>query len=446
MITRLTQWMERHPLHPAVAPVLAVLGSLIFAWIVVSTASPAATPPSATLPSAGTTQASMSGMSVALNSGAPPAAGGTTRVYYIAADEVAWDYAPLDYNAITGQPFDDQAKVFMQQGPGRIGHSYRKAVYHEYTDSTFTQLKPRPAEWQHLGLLGPVIRATVGDTIVVNFKNQGTLPYSIHPHGVFYSKDSEGAPYNDGTDGADKADDAVPPGGTHRYTWPVPERAGPGPGDPSSILWMYHSHVNEVRDTNSGLIGPIIISRQGATRPDGRPTDVDREFVTLFSILDENQSWYLTQNIMTYAGPLTAPTPTMLVPGGPTPGSAPADVADSDQPNGIDPDDDGFHESNLKHSINGYVYGNLPGLTMQKGERVRWYVFDMGTEVDVHTPHWHGQTLLMGGMQRMDMTQLLPGMMQTLDMIPDDPGTWLFHCHVNDHIVAGMQALFTVQP
>jgi FtsP/CotA-like multicopper oxidase with cupredoxin domain len=23
-------------------------------------------------------------------------------------------------------------------------------------------------------------------------------------------------------------------------------------------------------------------------------------------------------------------------------------------------------------------------------------------------------------------------------------GTWLYHCHVNDHIIAGMMALFTV--
>ena len=65
----------------------------------------------------------------------------------------------------------------------------------------------------------------------------------MHPHGVFYDKDSEGASYDDGTSGADKEDDAVPPGKTHTYTWKVPERAGPGPNDPSSIVWLYHSHT-----------------------------------------------------------------------------------------------------------------------------------------------------------------------------------------------------------
>ena len=29
-------------------------------------------------------------------------------------------------------------------------------------------------------------------------------------------------------------------------------------------------------------------------------------------------------------------------------------------------------------------------MTMRQGERVRWYVMGMGTEVDLHTPHWHG--------------------------------------------------------
>ena len=81
----------------------------------------------------------------------------------------------------------------------------------------------------------------------------------MHPHGVFYDKDSEGAPYDDGTSGADKAT-AVPPGKTHTYIWEVPERAGPGPNDPSSVVWLYHSHTNEMKDVDSGLIGPIIIS------------------------------------------------------------------------------------------------------------------------------------------------------------------------------------------
>jgi hephaestin len=45
---------------------------------------------------------------------------------------------------------------------------------------------------------------------------------------------------------------------------------------------------------------------------------------------------------------------------------------------------------------------------------------------------------------RSDMLQLMPGMMMVSDMVPDDAGTWLYHCHVNDHILAGMQMRYRV--
>jgi hephaestin len=339
------------------------------------------------------------------------------RVYYIAADEVQWDYAPTGINQVTGEPFDDVANVFVQQGPDRIGKVYIKALYREYTDGHFNHLKPRPARWEHLGFLGPMIRAVVGDTIVVHFKNNTTRPVSMHPHGVFYAKSAEGAPYNDGTSGNDKADDAVPPGRTFDYVWQVPERAGPGPSDGSSIGWMYHSHTDEVVDTYSGLIGPMIITARGRERSadDPRPTDVDRELYTMFDVDDENQSAYLQQNIDTFAG----------------------------DPGSVDPDDEDFGESNLMHNINGMVYGNLPGLTMNTNSRVRWYLMAMGTEVDLHTPHWHGNTVTIMGM-RTDVAALLPATMLTADMRPDDAGTWLYHCHVNDHILAGMLSLYRV--
>ena len=350
------------------------------------------------------------------------AATGKTRHYYIAADMVDWDYAPSGKNQITGEPFDDAANVFVGAGPGRIGRVYRKALYREYTDNTFGTLKPVAPEWEHLGALGPAIHAEVGDTIIVDFKNNTELPVSIHPHGVFYNKNAEGAPYNDGTGNADKGDDGVPPGTTYTYTWQVPERAGPGPGDGSSVLWMYHSHTDEVGDSYSGLIGPMIITARGKAKEDGSPADVDREFVTMFLVSDENQSPYLPENIKNHIKAADAPPP----------------------------DDEEFGESNLMHSINGYVFGNLPGLRMRVGDRVRWYTIGMGTEVDLHTPHWHGETLLMNGGGQMgmrtDMVELLPGSMKVLDMTPDNPGTWLFHCHVNDHILAGMLATFTVDP
>jgi hephaestin len=336
---------------------------------------------------------------------------GQTRTYWIAADDIAWDYAPTGINQITGEPFDDVANVFVQNGPDRIGKVYLKALYREYTEN-FGSRKTHPA---NLGTLGPVIRAVVGDTIVVHFKNNTQFPASMHPHGVFYDKANEGAPYNDGTSGGAKADDAVAPGDTYTYTWAVPERAGPGPADGSSVFWMYHSHTDEVADTYTGLMGPMVITAAGKAKADGSPANVDVELFTMFMVIDENQSHYLQQNIDTYAG----------------------------DPGSVDPEDDGFIESNLMHSINGYVYGNLPDLTMKRGQRVRWNLMGMGTEVDLHTPHWHGNTVLVNG-ARKDVVELLPASLLVADMKPDDVGTWLYHCHVGDHILAGMLALYRV--
>jgi FtsP/CotA-like multicopper oxidase with cupredoxin domain len=341
-----------------------------------------------------------------------------THTYFVAVDEVAWDYAPSGMNQITGKPFGPLENINMAGGPDRIGHVSIKAVYREYTDASFTTLKPRPAEWEHLGILGPVLRAEVGDTIRVVFRNNGQYPYSMHPHGVFYTKSSEGAQYADGTSPTERGDQ-VAPGGTHTYVWPVPERAGPASHDASSIVWMYHSHVAEDADLNSGLVGPIIVTARGTSGPDGRPKDVDREFVAGFLEMDENASQYLDENIKKYAGR--------------------PEIVKKDPPGAFFYP---FNASNLKETINGFTYGNGPVFTMRKGERVRWYLL-ADANFQVHAPHWHGNTVVVQNM-RTDVVSLTTMGMVVADMVPDNPGTWLFHCHVGPHLLAGMVARYAV--
>ena len=135
------------------------------------------------------------------------------------------------------------------------------------------------------------------------------------------------------------------------------ERSGPGPNDMSSIMWSYHSHVSEVMDIYSGLVGPMVIYKPGMLGPDGLPTDIDREYVLYLLVGDENQSRYLEHNINTYCG----------------------------VPSSVDVGDDDFIESNLMHGINGLLYCNLNDFFMCEGETVRWYTFAFGTEVDLHT-------------------------------------------------------------
>lgn len=346
-------------------------------------------------------------------SGGEGAGGGRERTYYVAAEEVVWDYAPDGKDQTTGEKFSEDADVFVKRGKDRIGSKYKKCIYRGYTDDSFKERTPRPPSEDYQGFLGPAIRAEVGDTIKVVFKNNCEIPTSMHPHGVFYDKASEGADYADGSEG-EKKGGAVEPGDSHTYNWEVPERAGPAEMDGSSAMWMYHSHADEVGDVYAGLSGFMVVTARGKAKEDGSPNDVDREVFSLFEVVDENSSPYIDANIK----------------------------ARTRSPK-LDPEDEDFNESNLMHSINGFVYGNGPTATMKKGERVRWYLMGMGTEVDMHTAHWHGNTATINGM-RSDVATLLPASMSTANLQPDAPGTWLFHCHVADHISAGMVARYKV--
>jgi FtsP/CotA-like multicopper oxidase with cupredoxin domain len=153
----------------------------------------------------------------------------------------------------------------------------------EYTNSSFVETKPVSASWTHLQLLGPLIRGVVGDTITVVFFNNATRNYTMHPHGLRSTK-------------ADPA--YILPGQRYEYEWIVPATAGPALKDGSSVMWPYHSDVDSGRDVYSGLVGPIIIASQESVviseqaSQTAIPEDVDREFVLMFSAIDEAQSNY----------------------------------------------------------------------------------------------------------------------------------------------------------
>ena len=88
----------------------------------------------------------------------------------------------------------------------------------------------------------------------------------------------------------------------------------------------------------------------------------------MFTVLDENESWYLDRNIDTYCK---------------KPGNKENLKGNED-----------FKESNKMHGINGFVFGNLKGLEMYQKENVNWYLVGIGNEVDMHTVHFHGQTFI----------------------------------------------------
>lgn len=167
-------------------------------------------------------------------------------------------------------------------------------------------------------------------------------------------------------------------------------------------------------------------------RPDLWFGDVDREFVTMFVALNENESWYLEDNIRDHT-------------------TDPKGVGRTDfsqfTPEGIVVSFPvtGFGGTNVRSSKNGYIFGNMPLMKMKAGDRVRWYVTTLGDFNNARTPHLRGNTVMVGG-QRTDVLSVLSAQMITADMVPDMLCIWLYHCHISDHTLAGMVARYQVTP
>jgi manganese oxidase len=329
-----------------------------------------------------------------------------SKHYYIAAEPTLWDYVPSGRDEMCGAQLPPSYQQERLAG---------KVRYFQYTNASFTT---KVFETPSLGILGPVLRGVVGDTLVVTFLNRAGQALSMHPHGVKYDKDSEGAYYRP----APGKGGSVEPGETFTYVWQLDEASGPRSDEPSSKGWLYHSHVTGDEEINQGLIGVIIVTDPHRARPDGTPADIDRELATLFLIFDESGLGAEAKEAYEYANN-----------GSGVPVKSWAVIQEQ-------------LEIGSRSAINGRTFGNLAGLEMNEGERVRWYLFALGSQQDFHSAHWHGQRVLEEGRRRTDVVELMPASMKVADLLADNPGDWLFHCHVADHMREGMFARMTVHP
>ncbi|XP_004419321.1 PREDICTED: ceruloplasmin-like [Ceratotherium simum simum] len=336
--------------------------------------------------------------------------------YYIAAEEILWNYAPSGIDFFTKKNLTaagSESQPYFEQSPTRIGGTYKKLVYREYTDASFRTQKARD---EHLGILGPVIKAEVGQIIKVTFYNNACLPLSIHPHGLRYNKSNEGSFYRTPRGGTPPPSSHVNPGSTFVYTWEVPGDVGPTSTDPTCLTWLYYSSVNQTRDTNSGLVGPLLVCRNGSLGEEGRQKGIDKEFYLLATIFDENKSFLLDENIRTFIT----------------------------QPENVDKEDPDFQNSNKMYSINGFMYGNLPGLDMCLGDKVSWHVFSVGSQDDLHGIYFSGNTFTSLG-ARKDTLAVFPHNSQTLLMTPDSTGIFNVVCMTTEHYLGGMKHKYHVR-
>jgi FtsP/CotA-like multicopper oxidase with cupredoxin domain len=273
---------------------------------------------------------------------------GHTVEYWIGAVPTTWNVVPSGTDPMLGTTFDP-AKTTMQT-----------AIYRRFTADFKNQLPPAG-----YGLVGPVIQAQVGDTIIVHFKNfDPNNPHSMHFHGVHYEVDSDGAYIpNISGPGAD-----VKPGQTFTYKLEA--------GTDSAGVWPYHDHSPSM-DTSimGGLYGALSIRAKGQKKP-------DREFVVFF----EKQLNFNT--------------------------------------------------------IDGLAFiNNTPTFRAKVGDVVQWDVLALGD--DHHSFHVHGHRWMTADGPR-DVQTVSPAESFAFRWKEDRVGTWLYHCHVEEHMMNGMIGLYVV--
>ena len=96
--------------------------------------------------------------------------------------------------------------------------------------------------WTYNGMLpGPLIRARVGDRLIVRFTNRLPQPTTVHWHGIRVPIEMDGVP--------DVSQPAVKTGESFTYDFIVPDAA----------LYWYHPHVMSAAQVGFGLYGALLV-------------------------------------------------------------------------------------------------------------------------------------------------------------------------------------------
>jgi FtsP/CotA-like multicopper oxidase with cupredoxin domain len=95
--------------------------------------------------------------------------------------------------------------------------------------------------------------------------------------------------------------------------------------------------------------------------------------------------------------------------------------------------------------INGRAYaGNTPTLRSRVGQTVEFTAF--GMDNNFHTFHIHGHRWKDPAGQFVDNPSMGPNEHVTARFVEDNPGRWLYHCHVFSHQDTGMTGWYVVDP
>jgi FtsP/CotA-like multicopper oxidase with cupredoxin domain len=94
-------------------------------------------------------------------------------------------------------------------------------------------------------------------------------------------------------------------------------------------------------------------------------------------------------------------------------------------------------------TINGRAFvGNTPIYRARVGDRIQWDVIALGSEH--HTFHVHGHRWRTAAGVPEDTRTIGPAESFRVTWREDAPGTWLYHCHVEEHMDKGMIGIYRV--
>ena len=135
----------------------------------------------------------------------------------------------------------DEIRLPLAEDLNSDPHVLEVSIEARLSDVELIPGKPTKAWTYNGGIPGPLLRANVGDRLIVHFKNSLPEPSSIHWHGLRIPNDMDGVP--------DMPEPAVPPGGTFDYDFVLPD---------AGTFW-YHPHFDSGAQVSSGLYGPIVV-------------------------------------------------------------------------------------------------------------------------------------------------------------------------------------------
>jgi plastocyanin len=240
---------------------------------------------------------------------------------------------------------------------------------------------------------GPEIRVKEGDRVRVTLINNLPAATTLHWHGVMVP------PEMDGPAGLNQA--PVEPGETFVYEFIA---------KPAGTRW-YHSHTDVVNQVALGLYGAFIVE------PAETQTTYDQEYTYTLAEWDME-----------------------LTPG----------VALGTEPRG--PRDSQLRGGELGTDLflmNGHSHEAISPITVDEGDRVLIRLINAGSLA--HPIHLHGHLFKIvatdgnpvpkDAQLTKDTVLIAPGERYDIELIADNPGVWMLHCHIENHAANGMMTL-----